>query len=194
MKTFAFKLLLLGVSLSFFYEPALAQQASAPDKKSLITQFRLLTSANNVRMRMNFTVEDIQKELIDLVEKDDELSAPQKLELKKSALEGGARLDKQVKDFFSDQVKMAPISEEVIFQIYDRTFSESELRELVAFYQTTAGKKALEFLPSLSSQYQKAISEVLLPLLQNFIRPKIKSETEQLKQKVADVKSGKSKN
>ncbi len=89
---------------------------------------------------------------------------------------------------------MAPISEEVIFQIYDRTFSESELRELIAFYQTTAGKKALEFLPSLSSQYQKAISEVLLPLLQDFIRPKIKSETEQLKQKVTDVKSGKSKN
>ena len=194
MKTFAFKLLLLGVSLSFFYEPTLAQHASSPDKKSLITQFRLLTGANHVRMRMNFTVEDVQKELIDLVEKDAELSAPQKLELKKSALEGGARLDKEVKDFFSDQVKMAPISEEVIFQIYDRTFSESELRELIAFYQTTAGKKALEFLPSLSTQYQKAISEVLLPLLQDFIRPKIKSETEQLKQKVTDVKSGKSKN
>jgi uncharacterized protein len=189
------KLFLVAVAVTLFsFDSTFAQEVSLAEKKSLISKFRILTGANNVRMRINFTVADVQKDLIELVEKDADLTESQKVELKKSAIEGGARLDKEVKDFFADQAKLTPISEEIIFQIYDKTFTESELRELVAFYQTTAGKKVLEFLPTLSAQYQKAYTEAVFPVLQEFIRPKIISETDQLKRKVADEKSKKNKN
>jgi hypothetical protein len=62
---------------------------------------------------------------------------------------------------------------------------------LIAFYRTPTGQKAAAFLPSLSSQVQKAFGEVIGPKLQNLIQPGIQTETEQLKQKIKDVKAKK---
>ena len=150
-----------------------------------------MTGAKNVNLKVNFSVADVQQTLLSLVEQDAELTPAQKTELKKSATEAGERLDKEVKFFFSDQSKLTPLSEEVIYQIYDKTFTESELRELAAFYKTPAGQKALSFLPSLSGQFQQAFANAVSPLLQNYIQPKIEAETEQLKQKLKDTKAKK---
>ncbi len=68
------------------------------------------------------------------------------------------------------------------------------MRELIVFYRTSTGQKALVFLPSLSSQVQKAFVEAAVPMLQSFIQPKIQTETEQLKQKLKDAKVKKSVN
>lgn len=184
-----FKFLLVAFTIIVFSSvSSFAQQASATDKKSLILEFRNLTGANNVNLKVNFSVADVQQTLLSLVEQDTELTPAQKTELKKSAVEAGERLDKEVKVFFSDQSKLTPLSEEVIYQIYDKTFTEGELRELVAFYKTSAGQKALAFLPSLSGQFQQAFANAVSPLLQNYIQPKIEAETAQLKQKLKDVK------
>lgn len=187
-----FKFLLVAFTVIVFSSvSSFAQQTSATDKKSLILEFRNLTGANNVNLKVNFSVADVQQTLLSLVEQDAELTPAQKTELKKSATEAGERLDKEVKFFFSDQSKLTPLSEEVIYQIYDKTFTESELRELAAFYKTSAGQKALSFLPSLSGQFQQAFANAVSPLLQNYIQPKIEAETEQLKQKLKDTKAKK---
>ena len=184
-----FKFLLVALTIIVFASiSSFAQQTSARDKKALILEFRNLTGANNVNLKINFSVADVQQTLLSLVEQDAELTPAQKTELKKSATEAGERLDKEVKVFFADQSKLTPLSEEVIIQIYDKAFTESELRELVAFYKTSTGQKALAFLPSLSVQVQQAFASAVAPLLQNYIQPKIEAETEQLKQKVKDAK------
>ena len=192
MKNTHFKFLLFALTfIVFASNSSFAQQAATTDKKSLILEFRNLTGANNVNLKVNFSVADVQQTLLSLVEQDPELTPAQKTDLKKSAVEAGERLDKEVKVFFSDQSKLTPLSEEVIYQIYDKTFTEGELRELVAFYKTSAGQKALAFLPSLSGQVQQAFANAVSPLLQNYIQPKIEAETEQLKQKLNNTKAKK---
>jgi hypothetical protein len=192
MQKIHFKFLLVALTMVVFSTvSSFAQQTSATDKKSLILEFRNLTGANNVNLKINFSVADVQQTLLSLVEQDAELTLAQKTDLKKSAVEAGERLDNEVKVFFSDQSKLTPLSEEVIYQIYDKTFTESELRELVAFYKTSAGQKALAFLPSLSGQVQQAFVNAVSPLLQNYIQPKIEAETEQLKQKLKNTKAKK---
>ncbi len=175
--------IIISASVSSF-----AQQTSGTDKKSLILEFRNLTGANNVNLKINFSVTDVQQTLLSLVEQDAELTPAQKTELQKSATEAGKRLDNEVKVFFADESKLTPLSEEVIFQIYDKTFTENELRELVAFYKTSTGQKALAFLPTLSVQVEQAFVNAVVPLLQNYIQPKIEAETEQLKRMVKDAK------
>jgi hypothetical protein len=115
----------------------------------------------------------------------------QKEELRQSVAEATGRVDKIARDFLADKSHIIRLSEEVIYQIYDEAFTESELKELIAFYRTPTGQKAAAFLPSLSSQVQKAFGEVIGPKLQNLIQPGIQTETEQLKQKIKDVKAKK---
>ena len=96
-----------------------------------------------------------------------------------------------MKEFLNDQSKITPISENAIFRVYDQAFSEAELRELIAFYSTTTGQKALQFLPTLSAQVQKSFQSTLLPKIQEFITPKIKAETDQLNQEIQQSKTKK---
>ena len=175
-------LVLIGIS-------AAAQQPAMTEKQNLVTKFRKLTGANNVNLEINVSFEDVKKDLIGTVDNDMELTDAQKQELKKSAIEAYDRLDKQLKEFLADRPMTTTISENAIYQVYDQTFSESELRELIAFYNTALGQKALQFLRTLSTQVQKSFQSLLFPKIQEFITPKIKTEGDQLKQKIQEAKT-----
>ena len=177
-------LVLIGIS-------AAAQQPAMTEKQNLVTKFRKLTGANNVNLEINVSFEDVKKDLIGTVDNDMELTDAQKQELKKSAIEAYDRLDKQLKEFLADRPMTTTISENAIYQVYDQTFSESELRELIAFYNTALGQKALQFLRTLSTQVQKSFQSLLFPKIQEFITPKIKTEGDQLKQKIQEAKTKK---
>jgi hypothetical protein len=86
------------------------------------------------------------------------------------------------------------LSEKVIYQIYDKAFTESELNELVAFYRTPTGQKAASFLRSLSSQVQKEFGEVIQAKLNNVLQPAIQIEVEKLKQRIKEAKAKKEAN
>jgi len=167
---------------------AFAQQTPQTEKEVLVMKFRKLTGADNVKLGINVSFEDIKNDLIGSVDNDKELTDAQKQELRKSAVDAYDRLDQQLKDFLNDQPKITSISEAAVFQVYDQAFTEAELKELIAFYGTVAGQKALKFLPTLSAQVQQSFQSILLPKVQDFITPKIKAEGEQLKQKIQDAK------
>ena len=170
---------------------ALAQQQPQTEKQGFVIKFRKLTGADNVNLRINVSFEDIKNDLIGSVDNDKELTDVQKQELRKSALDAYNRLDQQLKDFLNDQPKITPISEAAVFQVYDQAFTETELKELIAFYSSATGQKALKFLPTLSAQVQQSFQSMLLPKVQEFITPKIKAEGEQLKQKIQEAKTKK---
>ncbi len=86
------------------------------------------------------------------------------------------------------------MTEDVIFKLYDTTFDEAELGGLIAFYRTPAGKKAANFLPTLSSAVQNGLGAVVVPKLQALVKPLSESETAKLKQKIADIKAKKPSN
>ena len=170
---------------------ALAQQDPQTEKQVLVMKFRRLTGADHVNLGINVSFEDVKNDLIGSVDNDKELSDVQKQGLRKSAVDAYNRLDQQLKDFLNDQPKITPISEASVFQVYDQAFTEAELKELIAFYSTATGQKALKFLPTLSAQVQQSFQSMLLPKVQEFITPKIKAEGEQLKQKIQEAKTKK---
>lgn len=154
-------------------------------------KFRKLTGADRVNLGINISFEDVKNEFIGSVDSDKELSDSQKVELRKAAVDAYNRLDQQLQAFLNDRPMITPISEAAVFQVYDQAFTEAELKEVIAFYSTTAGQKALKFLPTLSTQVQQVFQSMLLPKVQEFITPKIMAEGEQLKQKIQEASTKK---
>ncbi len=167
-----------------------AQSATVENKKSLISQFRKLTGADKVNLSLNVST-DIREDFNSLLAQEKDLTDAQKQELTKSINEANERIDKTAKSFLSDQQTMTKLSEEVIFQIYDKTFTETELKELIAFYQTPTGQKAAAFLPSLSKQVEQAFSQSAVAQLRAIVSPKIEAEQAQFQQKLKDLKNKK---
>lgn len=170
---------------------ARSQQSVMTEKQDLVMKFRKLTGADNVNLTLNVSFEDVKSDLIATVDAEGALTDSQRSELRKSAVEAYDRLDTQLKEFLNDKPQITKLSEAAVFQVYDQAFSDAELRELIAFYSTGTGQKALQFLPTLSTQVQKAFQSVLIPKVQEFIAPRIKDETEKLKTQIQATKSGK---
>jgi hypothetical protein len=166
-----------------------SQQGPPTEKQVLVTKFRQLTGADKVNLRINVSFEDIRNDLLETVDGDKDLTDAQKQVLRKSAIEAYDRLDNQLKAFLNDTATINPLSEGAVFRVYDQTFNETELKDLIAFYSTPTGEKALRFLPTLSAQVQEAFQAMLLPKIQDFIAPRIKAESEQLKQKIQEAKT-----
>ncbi len=167
-----------------------AQNATVENKKSLISQFRKLTGADKVNLSLNVST-DIREDFNSLVAQEKDLTDAQKQELIKSINEANERIDKTAKGFLSDQQTITKLSEEVIFQTYDKTFTENELKELIAFYQTPTGQKAAAFLPGLSKQVEQAFSQSAVARLRVIVSPKIEAEQAQFQQKLKDLKNKK---
>lgn len=170
---------------------ARSQQSVMTEKQDLVMKFRKLTGADNVNLTLNVSFEDVKSDLIATVDAEGALTDSQRSELRKSAVEAYDRLDTQLKEFLNDKPQITKLSEAAVFQVYDQAFSDAELRELIAFYSTGTGQKALQFLPTLPTQVQKAFQSVLIPKVQEFIAPRIKDETEKLKTQIQATKSGK---
>ncbi|MBA2333610.1 MAG: DUF2059 domain-containing protein [Blastocatellia bacterium] len=171
-----------------------AQQATLTKKQSLILEFRRLTGADRVNMNINLSTEDVRDSLSAIVEKDNELTETQKQELRKAVADAYAPIEKLAKDFFADRDQLNAITEKVVFQLYDTTFSEVELGEAIAYYKSLTGQKTAAFLPTLSAEVQKGFIAVVVPKLQALVQPVSEAATAKLKQKVADIKVKKSAN
>jgi len=165
-----------------------AQQPVMSEKETLVMKFRKLTGADNVNLKINVSFDDTKAELVAMVDDDKELTDAQKPDLRKAAVEAYDRLDNQLKAFLNDRPQISRLSEIAVFKVYDQAFSEAELRELIAFYSTASGQKALKFLPTLSTQVQNEFQSMLIPKLQEFITPKSTAESDQLKQKIQETK------
>ena len=145
-------------------------------------------------MNINLSTEDVRDSLSAIVEKDPELTEAQKQELRKAVAEAYASVDKVAKDFLANWDQLDKITEDVIFRLYDTTYTEAELSEAIAFYSTSTGRKTANFLPRLSAEVQKGSIDAVLPKLQALVMPVSDAETAKLKQKIAEVKAKKPSN
>jgi hypothetical protein len=192
MRNYIFNSVFVAViSLSCFTALSIAQQPELTRKQALVIEFRRLTGADRVNMSINLSTEDVKKSLSETVDMDSELTEAQKRDLTKDVEEGYARIEKLAKDFFADRDQLNKISEEVIFKLYDTTYTEAELTEAIAFYKTPTGRKTAAFLPVLSAEAQKGFIAQVIPKLQAVIQPASEAETTKLKQKITDMKAKK---
>jgi hypothetical protein len=170
---------------------AFAQQGIPAEKKALILEVRDLTGMTNLTAKTGFTSTTVGKALNNVVNSDKDLTGGQKQELQKSITEGTERLENQIREFSEDKAISEQTFEEAFVGLYDKNFTEAELRELVVFYRTPTGKKAAAFMNKFNDQIMKAFSDAFGKKLQDFASSKLEAEVELLKQKIKEMKNKK---
>ncbi|PYT00907.1 MAG: hypothetical protein DMF63_04365 [Acidobacteria bacterium] len=168
---------------------AIAQQKVSPEKEALVKELLEVTGSTKsvtdvMDVMMGFQKVEFEKSISSMIADDKTMSAEEKAAMKQSALESMDRVTKRTVDFFTKEIDLSKALNEIAVPMYDRNFSETELRELIAFYRSTTGQKTISVMPKLMLEAMTGFSEKVLPKLQDFLKKTTDEEFAAIKQKV----------
>jgi uncharacterized protein len=147
--------------------------AISPAKRELIKELLSLTGDQK-------TVEAVVNSMLDQNEKDMEamlartdknspLSPAEQETFKRDVRATTARLTGRFRELFTKRVNFMQVIDDISLPIYDKYFSESELRDLITFYKTPTGRKTIAIYPQLFTETMTKTSEVLTPKIRKII-------------------------
>jgi len=67
------------------------------------------------------------------------------------------------RDRVAKKINVGQLIEQVSYPIYDKYFTEPELRDILGFYKSSTGKKAIAILPQIVGDSLSRTNEILLP-------------------------------
>ena len=76
----------------------------------------------------------------------------------------------------SQKVNMVEITEQMFYPLYDKYFTEDELRGLLAFYKSPVGQKSIEVMPALTQESIQKASDLILPKIEPVITEVLEEE------------------
>lgn len=192
MKRLAFIVLTLTLTLTFMLSldrQVAAQQKIPAQKEELIREFLSLTGNTEdmqelSSMMLRLQHAESEKLLAAFIDEDKVLSSAEKEELKKTAAESSKRVMDRIEEYYAKELDLVQLLYEVALPVYAENFTDAELRELVAFYKTSAGQKSVRIAPRLMTDTMRVFSEKYLPKLTEFIKKVTAEEAERMKQKL----------
>ena len=171
---------------------AFGQQSITSEKRALIFELRDLTGTKNIKVEPEIKPNDLSGVLLRIVDSDKELNDEQKQDLRKTALAANDRLERDLREYLTDGKVTGELFDEIFVTEFDKAFTEEELREIVVFYRTPAGKKTASFLMNIMNQATNSFAKLLTKRMTDFLNLRLKEEVERLKQEIkrAKVASG----
>ena len=87
-----------------------------------------------------------------------------------------SRMAIKYRDRVVKKIDVNQLIEQVSYPIYDKYFTESELRDIIGFYKSSTGKKANAILPQLVGESMSRTNEILLPKMTSIMTEIIAEE------------------
>lgn len=196
------KLILIALTIVvcvFGAKSTLAQQKVTPEKEALIKELLSVSGATKqvrdaANLMASFQRTEAERSISDLADDLKTLSPEEKDALKKSTTESVGRITKRFDEFFNKELDLDTMLQEVVVPVYDKHFSESELRDLIAFYKSPTGQKMITAMPQLTADVMTGFLEKIGPKLRDFVKRVTDEETELVKKnldsKTTPSKSG----
>jgi hypothetical protein len=80
------------------------------------------------------------------------------------------------RDRIAVKIDLGQLIEQVSYPIYDKYFTESELRDITSFYKSSTGKKTIAILPQIVGDSMSRTNEILLPKMTSIMTEVINEE------------------
>ena len=181
IKLAGLSLVLVGLVCS----SAKAQTEIKPEKRALIKELYLATKAD--KMAESFTniiltqmERDLPKTLSEMPEMTD-LKRRDREQAQKVMFETSARVLARFKELIPERINFAEVMEQMFYPLYDKFFTEDELKDLVAFYKSPTGQKSIGIMPQLLQDAMQRSSEALNSKVMVLVNEVLAEERQHLK-------------
>ena len=191
----------LTTAFLFVFIPAVNGQetstpAITPEKRALISEFLDIIQTRKVAMDVYRDMIEQQRKITrDVVTRSmenkpefKELSEENKEKVRKEILANYESTDKRIYEMLEARLDYPTLIENISYQLYDKYFSEQELKDLVGFYRSPAGKKSIEVGPKLFSESMELTRISILPVMNEVIDLMAKEESERLSRELEAIK------
>lgn len=192
---FAVTLLLVttAVSLSKMPESAIAQipqetseqttvkkpssTVISQSKRELIKELLEITGSDtNARQLMESMVRAELPKLVSTVLQKVPTLDSDRPEVQQQLTEVVSGMAVKYRDRVVQKINISQVVEQISYPIYDKYFTESELRDILGFYKSATGKKAIAILPQVVGDSMSRANEILMPKITSIMAEIIAEE------------------
>jgi uncharacterized protein len=169
-----------------------AQQNISPEKSDLIKELLDLTDAKaGAVLSFNAVVDQQLKTLPDLVwstvsgsQELKSLTPQQQEKVKKVVTSNSQRILEHVRKVFLERIDFGKITDEVYYPLFDKYFTEDELKEINAFYRTPIGNKTIKMFPKIFGEAVAKANDLISPKVSAIVNEVLEPEMSQLQKEI----------
>lgn len=157
------------------------QSKLAPDKRDAIKRLMTVTRLPQVAdsmydMLLSQGQKSFEMSLARSIEVDPQLTDDQKRDLMQKAVGSTTRMFARYRELLPKEINLPDVLESVSTKVYDKYFSAKELNDISDFYQTPAGKKALDVLPQVMQESAQMTGEIVTPKVKQIVAQILQEE------------------
>jgi len=104
-------------------------------------------------------------------------------EFEKTLIQSAERVNARIKELLPQRINWSGTMEQIFFPIYDKHFTETELKDLVAFYKSPTGQKAILVMPDLMRESVDKSTELMNPKMVQLLNEVLEEEKQRLLKK-----------
>jgi uncharacterized protein len=157
--------------------PAYAQNEPTPEKKALIKELLSLTNASsNSETMFNQLMGQIQEPLAGQASnmlrewiQEQKLTPAERTRMEAEVPGSAQRIANRIRSELPKRISFGGLAEKVGFEIYDKHFTEAEIKDLVAFYKTPAAQKFIRIAPQFMLDMAQMTKKLMDPELDKLI-------------------------
>ncbi len=182
-KTLFFIVSLLGILAGLNFQ-AVGQNTVSPQKRALIKELleateavKLAESTSQTMMaQMEQDFPKIMEMLLTQQAADSKLTAAQRKALIDDSGKSSMRMLKRFQERALAAIKFGELLETISVELYDKYFTEDELKDMIAFYRTPTGKKTIQIMPQLVNDAMQKTTEIVTPKIMDVLNELIQEE------------------
>ena len=103
------------------------------------------------------------------LQEDPRYTEEQRKDLMKKVVDSSVRMFARYRELLPKEINLPDVLESISTQVYDKYFTAKELNDISDFYQTEAGKKALDVLPQVMQESAQMTGEVVTPKVKSIV-------------------------
>lgn len=188
-------LFLIATSSAFYPQKAIAQvpqessetsqpvqplskpQAISQAKRTLIKELLKITgSGKNAGQMIDGIVRSELPKLVSAVLKNAPFLDSDRPEIQNQFKEIVSRMAVKYRDRVIKEIDTNQLIEQVSYLVYDKYFTETELRDIISFYTSSTGKKAIAMMPQIFDDSSRLATEILIPKMSRIMTEVIAEE------------------
>jgi hypothetical protein len=158
----------------------------SPEKKALIVELLKITEADKtvdkvVAQMMAAHQKQYPLMIAQIVNAESNLTDEQKKEVIAKSQERAARSSERLRELFVQKINLGDVLNKVAFVVYDKNFTDGELKDIIAFYKTPTGQKSLKQMPEVMRESMDMTTTLIAPQMGQIITQLMEEEKARLK-------------